>query len=163
MQYLFAVRGGPGHLRSDNVPEFIAKQVRRRLDRVTVRTLYINKARPFRGWENAYVESFNGKLRDELLNGELFLSLSEARCVLDEWRLDYNHRRLYTSLNWQTSAAFAASLQEPTAGAFPAASSGGRVAKGGCPPPAPTEPDLWVTHPALQVARSLAEQRQLAA
>ena len=53
-------------------------------------TLYINKASP---WENAYVESFNGKLRDELLNRELFLSLAEARCVVDEWRLDYNHHR----------------------------------------------------------------------
>ncbi len=122
LQYLFAVRGAPGHIRSDNGPEFIAKEVRRWLERAVVRTLYINKASP---WENAYVESFNGKLRDELLNGELFLSLAEARYVLDEWRLDYNHRRPHSSLDWQTPAAFAASLEEPLAGAFPAASPGG--------------------------------------
>lgn len=121
LQYLFAVRGAPGHIRSDNGPEFIAKEVRRWLDCASVRTLYINKASP---WENAYVESFNGKLRDELLNGELFLSLAEARHVLDEWRLDYNHRRPHSSLNWQTPAAFAAGLEDPLVGTFPAASSG---------------------------------------
>jgi len=121
LQYLSAVRGAPEHIRSDNGPEFIAKAVRRWLDRASVRTLYINKASP---WENAYVESFNGKLRDELLNGELFLSLAEARHVLDEWRLDYNHHRPHSSLDWQTPAAFAGSLEDPSAGAFPAASSG---------------------------------------
>ena len=121
LQYLFAVRGAPGHIRSDNGPEFIAKEVRRWLERASVRTLYINKASP---WENAYVESFNGKLRDELLNGELFLSLAEARYVIDEWRLDYNHRRPHSSLDWQTPAAFAASSEDPSAGVFPAASSG---------------------------------------
>ena len=87
-----------------------------------MRTLYIYKASP---WENAYVESFNGKLRDELLNGELFLSLAKARYVLDEWRLDYNHRRPHSSLNWQTPAAYAASLEEILAGAFPATPPGG--------------------------------------
>jgi len=121
LQDLFAVRGAPEHIRSDNGPEFIAKEVRRWLDRASVRTLYINKASP---WENAYVESFNGKLRDELLNGELFLSLAEARYVIDEWRLDYNHRRPHSSLDWQTPAAFAAKLENPSAGVFPAASSG---------------------------------------
>ena len=66
------------------------------------------------------MESFNGKLRDELLNRELFLSLAEARCVLDEWRLDYNHHRPHSSLDWQTPAAFAAKLKdaEETAGVF---------------------------------------------
>ena len=63
--------------------------MQRWLDRATVRTLYIQKASP---WENGYVESFNGKLRDELLNRELFLSVPEARYVLDEWRAEYNHR-----------------------------------------------------------------------
>ncbi|MBI1370439.1 MAG: transposase [Planctomycetes bacterium] len=82
--------GAPQCIRSDNGLEFIAHEIQHWLDRTTVGTLYIHKGSP---WENAYIESFNGKLRDELLNGELFLSLDEARCVLDEWRMDYNHRR----------------------------------------------------------------------
>ena len=119
LQYLFAVRGAPEHLRSDNGPEFVAHEVQRWLGRAMVRTLYIQKASP---WENAYVESFNGKLRDELLNREMFLGLDEVRYVLDEWRLDYNHRRPHSSLNWQTPAAYAASLEDaPVAGVFPAA------------------------------------------
>ena len=118
LQYLFAVRGAPEHIRSDNGPEFVARQMRRWLARACVGTLYIQKASP---WENAYVESFNGKLRDELLNSELFLSLTEARYVLDDWRLDYNHRRPHSSLDWQTPAAFAATLETESAGVFPAA------------------------------------------
>lgn len=119
LQYLFAVRGAPKHIRSDNGPEFVAKEIQRWLGQAEVGTLYIEKASP---WENGYVESFNGKLRDELLNGELFLSLAEARYVIDAWRLDYNHRRPHSSLNWQTPAAYAASLKDPKAGAFPAGS-----------------------------------------
>ena len=68
------------------------------------------------------MESFNGKLRDELLNRELFLSVPEARYVLDEWRAEYNHRRPHGSLGWQTPAAYAAKLINRQAGAFPAAS-----------------------------------------
>lgn len=118
LQYLFAVRGAPEHIRSDNGPEFVAKQIQKWLGEASVRTLYIQKASP---WENGYVESFNGKLRDELLNRELFLSLAEARYVLDEWRLYYNHRRPHSSLNWQTPAAYAATLDETVVGTFPAA------------------------------------------
>ncbi len=105
LQYLFAVRGRPEYLRSDNGPEFVARAVRRWLDQAEVKTLFIAKGSP---WENGYVESFNGKLRDELLNRELFLSLDEARWVIDRWRLDYNHRRIHSALNYQTPAAFAA-------------------------------------------------------
>jgi putative transposase len=119
LQYLFAIRGTPEHVRSDNGPEFIAKELQRWLERAAVRTLYIQKASP---WENGYVESFNGKLRDELLNRELFLSVPEARYVLDEWRQEYNHRRPHSSLNWQTPAAYAAKLVDRQAGAFSAAS-----------------------------------------
>jgi transposase InsO family protein len=119
LQYLFAVRGAPEHIRSDNGPEFIAKELQQWLERAAVRTLYIQKASP---WENGYVESFNGKLRDELLNRELFLSVPEARYVLDEWREEYNHRRPHSGLNWQTPAAYAARLVDRQAGAFPAAS-----------------------------------------
>ena len=99
---LFAVRGAPEHLRSDNGPEFVAKEIQEWLARACVRTLYIQKASP---WENGYVESFNGRLRDELLDRELFLSLPEARVVLDQWRMDYNHRRPHGGLKWMTPAA----------------------------------------------------------
>jgi transposase InsO family protein len=115
LQYLFAVRGTPQHIRSDNGPEFIAKQIRRWLDQATVGPLYINKASP---WENGYVESFNGKLRDELLNRELFLGLDEARYVLDEWRLEYNHRRPHSGIGWQTPAAYAAMCDDMTVEAY---------------------------------------------
>ena len=105
LQYLFAVRGSPEHLRSDNGPEFVAQAVTRWLYQAGVKTLFIAKGSP---WENGYVESFNSRLRDELLNRELFLSLAEARFVVDRWRLDYNHRRPHSSLDYQTPAAFAA-------------------------------------------------------
>jgi putative transposase len=105
LQYLFAIRGVPHHIRSDNGPEFVAKTVRRWLERAEVKTLFIAKGSP---WENGYVESFNGKLRDELLNRELFLSLEEARWVIDRWRLDYNHHRPHSALDYQTPAAYAA-------------------------------------------------------
>jgi transposase InsO family protein len=118
LQYLFAVRGAPEHVRSDNGPEFIAKELQRWLERAAVNTLYIQKASP---WENGYVESFNGKLRDELLNRELFLSVPEARYVLDEWRAEYNQRRPHSSLNWQTPAAYAAKLVDRQGGVFPLA------------------------------------------
>tara|TARA_B110000495_G_C22949402_1_gene555929 strand:- start:51 stop:905 length:855 start_codon:yes stop_codon:yes gene_type:complete len=115
LQYLFAVRGAPEHIRSDNGPEFVATRVQKWLAQACVRTLYVKKASP---WENGYVESFNGKLRDELLNGELFLSIAEARYVIDQWRLDYNHQRPHSSLNWQTPAAYAAKLTESADGTF---------------------------------------------
>ena len=107
LRYLFAVRGRPENIRSDNGPEFVARKVQRWLGQAEVETLYITKGSP---WENGYVESFNGRLRDELLNRELFLSLEEARWVLDQWQLDYNHRRPHTALDYQTPAAYAASL-----------------------------------------------------
>ena len=73
-------------------------------------TLFIAKGSP---WENGYVESFNGKLRDELLNRELFLSLEEARWVIDRWRIDYNHHRPHSALDYRTPAAFAADCALP--------------------------------------------------
>ena len=117
LQYLFAVRGSPQHIRSDNGPEFVAKEIQRWLNQALVRTLYINKSSP---WENGYVESFNGKLRDELLDRELFLGLDEARYVLDEWRNDYNHRRPHSGIGWQTPVAYAARMNDAD-GAFPPA------------------------------------------
>ena len=103
---LFSIRSRPGHLRSDNGPEFASKAVKKWLKRQQVGTLFIEPGSP---WENGYVESFNGKLRDECLNGELFLNLAEARYVVDRWRLDYNHHRPHSRLDWMTPAAYAAS------------------------------------------------------
>ncbi|MFN7811046.1 MAG: IS3 family transposase, partial [Planctomycetia bacterium] len=133
LQYLFAVRGAPEHLRSDNGPEFVAKEIQEWLARACVRTLYIQKASP---WENGYVESFNGRLRDELLDRELFLSLPEARVVLDQWRMDYNHRRPHGGLKWMTPAAFVAGLDDTASGVVPAASRG--VSPVGATPLPPT-------------------------
>ncbi len=116
LQYLFAVRGTPQHIRSDNGPEFVAKSVRRWLERADVKTLFIAKGSP---WENGYVESFNGKLRDELLDRELFLSLEEARWVTDRWRLDYNHHRIHSALDYQTPAAYAAGCVLPASATPP--------------------------------------------
>jgi transposase InsO family protein len=110
LQYLFAVRGTPEHIRSDNGPEFVAKAVVRWLQQADIGTLFIAKGSP---WENGYVESFNGKLRDELLNRELFLSLEEARWVIDRWRLDDNHHRPHSALEYHTPAAFAAGCVLP--------------------------------------------------
>jgi len=118
LQYLFAVRGAPQHIRSDNGPEFVAKQVQAWLKKASVNTLYIQKASP---WENGYVESFNGKLRDELLNRELFLNLTEARYVIDEWRNEYNHQRRHSGIGWLTPASYAASLNQVD-GMFPSTS-----------------------------------------
>ena len=106
LEELFWIRGRPQYLRSDNGPEFAAKAVRKWLKASGVGTLFIEPGSP---WENGYIESFNGKLRDECLNGELFLSLAEARYVVDRWRMDYNHHRPHSRLDWMTPAAFAAS------------------------------------------------------
>ena len=106
LELLFLTRGRPRYIRSDNGPEFVAKTVRRWLEQSGVGPLYIEPGSP---WENAYVESFNGKLRDELLDRELFLSLEEAKYVAERWRLDYNHHRPHILLGWMTPAAFAAS------------------------------------------------------
>jgi len=103
--YLFAVRGVPEHIRSDNGPEFVAHAVTRWLYQAGVKTLFIAKGSP---WENGYVESFNSRFRDELLNRELFTGLEDARWVVDRWRLDYNHLRPHSSLEYQTPAEFAA-------------------------------------------------------
>jgi transposase InsO family protein len=105
LQYLFAVRGAPEYVRSDNGPEFVARSIRKWLNQAAVQTLFVAKGSP---WENGYIESFNGKFRDELLNREIFLSLAEARWVIDRWRLDYNHHRRHSALEYQTPAAYAA-------------------------------------------------------
>ena len=85
---LFFRRGIPEHIRSDNGAEFTAKAVRTWLHRLGVRTLYIEPGSP---WENGYIESFNGKLRDELLSREVFDTLLEAKVLVERWRREYNH------------------------------------------------------------------------
>jgi transposase InsO family protein len=105
VRYLFEVRGVPKFIRSDNGPEFIARGLRTWLAESGVGTLYIEPGAP---WENGFNESFNSRFRDELLNGELFTSLQEAKVVTEDFRLQYNHRRPHSSLGYQTPAAYAA-------------------------------------------------------
>jgi putative transposase len=93
--------GVPDHIRSDNGPEFVAKTVRKWLARVDVRTLFIEPGSP---WENGYIESFNGKLRDELLNGEIFYTVQEARVLIEMWRRHYNQVRPHSSLGYRPPA-----------------------------------------------------------
>jgi len=109
LRELFAVRGTPAYIRSDNGPEFIATRVRSWLEDNDVGPLYIEPGAP---WQNAFGESFNGKLRDECLNLELFTSLAEARVVIEDFRLEYNHRRPHSSLGYDTPAAFAAKCRQ---------------------------------------------------
>lgn len=98
---LFSERGPPDHIRSDNGSEFSAKAVKAWLARVGVKTLYIEPGSP---WENGYNESFNGKLRDELLNREIFNTLFEAQVLIERWRHHYNHRRPHSSLGYRPPA-----------------------------------------------------------
>ena len=109
LRYLFAVRGCPEYIRSDNGPEFVSNAVQKWLENSGVDTLYVSPGSP---WENGYVESFNSKLRDELLNRELFLHIDELRYVADRWRMDYNHYRPHSSLDYMAPAAFAAKCLE---------------------------------------------------
>ena len=98
---LFVRRGVPSYIRSDNGPEFTAIKVRQWLARVGVRTLFIEPGSP---WENGYVESFNGKLRDELLAREQFDTLLEAKVLIQRWRHRYNTLRPHSSLGYQPPA-----------------------------------------------------------
>ena len=104
LRYLFNVRGVPDFIRSDNGPEFIADDVKKFLKASGVEALYIEPGSP---WENGYIESFNSRLRDELLNGEIFLHIDEFKYVVERWRMDYNHYRPHSSLSYMTPAEFA--------------------------------------------------------
>ena len=99
---LFVTHGVPAHIRSDNGPEFTAALIRLWLGALQVQTLFIEPGSP---WENGYVESFNGKLRDELLDREIFYTLTEAKILLERWRRQYNH----------SAAAQCAGLSTPSA------------------------------------------------
>ena len=95
------VRGIPEHIRSDNGPEFIAEELRKWLGKVGTKTLYIEPGSP---WENGYGESFNGKLRDEFLNGEIFSSLKEAQILTERWRVEFNTERPHSALGYRPPA-----------------------------------------------------------
>jgi putative transposase len=110
LTWLFITRGVPEHIRSDNGPEFTARAVRQWLRKVGVKTLFIAPGSP---WENGYVESFNGKLRDELLNGEIFYTLREAKVLIERWRREYNTVRPHSSLGYRPPAPEAVAPVEP--------------------------------------------------
>ena len=98
---LLILRGAPGHVRSDNGPEFAAKAVREWIVAVGSRTAFIEPGSP---WENGYCESFNARLRDELLSGEIFYSLPEAKAVIETWRRHYNAVRPHSALGYRPPA-----------------------------------------------------------
>ena len=98
---LFILRGVPGHVRSDNGAEFIAKAVQEWIAAVGAKTAYIAPGSP---WENGFIESFNARLRDELLDGEIFYSLKEAKVVIESWRRHYNTLRPHGSLGYKPPA-----------------------------------------------------------
>lgn len=98
---LFILRGVPAYIRSDNGPDFIAEKVRSWIAAVGAKTAYIEPGSP---WENGYRESFNGRLRDELLNGEIFYSLREAQIIIEEWRKHYNTKRPHSALGYSPPA-----------------------------------------------------------
>ena len=116
---LFILRGVPEHVRSDNGPVFIAQAVRDWIAAVGAKTVYITPGSP---WENGYIESLNARLRDELLNGEIFYSLKEAKIIIESWRRHYNTVRPHASLGYRppaqevfipTSAAWSAAQPRP--------------------------------------------------
>ena len=98
---LIVFRGIPEHIRSDNGPEFTAREVRKWLAKLSIKTLFIEPGSP---WENGYIESFNGKLRDELLNREIFTTLTEAKVLIAEWRKDYNQVRPHSARGYRPPA-----------------------------------------------------------
>jgi putative transposase len=98
---LFILRGIPEHIRSDNGSEFTARIVRNWLGSLGVRTLFIEPGSP---WENGYIESFNGKMRDELLNRELFTTLAEAKALIEQWRKEYNQVRPHSAKGYRPPA-----------------------------------------------------------
>jgi putative transposase len=99
--HLFIFHGIPEHIRSDNGPEFTARSVRKWLSGLGVKTLFIEKGSP---WENGYIESFNGKMRDELLNREIFTTLEESKVLIEQWRREYNQVRPHSALGYRPPA-----------------------------------------------------------
>jgi len=109
LEYLSLKRGMAGYIRSDNGPEFIAKAVKAWLDKHGARSIFINPGSP---WENSYIESFHGKLRDECLNQEIFGSIAQAGIVLENWREEYNNYRPHSSLGGLSPLEYMSRYQE---------------------------------------------------
>ena len=112
---LFILRGVPEHIRSDNGPEFVAKAVQDWIRAVGARTAYIERGSP---WENGLIESFNARLRDELLDGEVFYTLREAQIIIESWRRHYNTVRPHASIGYRAPAP---EVFIPALAAWPAA------------------------------------------
>jgi putative transposase len=129
---LFILRGVPCHIRSDNGPEFVAKAVQDWISAVGAKTAYIEPGSP---WENGYIESFNARLRDELLNGEIFYTLREAQIIIETWRRHYNAVRPHASLGYKPPAP---EVFVPVLSAWPAA------------PPRPAPPATLASASALK-------------
>jgi len=113
---VFKVRGAPRHVRRDNGSEFVATKLKEYLDAAKVETLYIEPGSP---WHNGYGASFNGRLRDELLNSEIFADLREAKSLAAYWRHEYNHEHPHSSLGYTPLACYAARLAAALLGAPP--------------------------------------------
>ena len=109
---LFCKRGVPEHIRSDNGSEFTAKMIRSWLNELGAKTLFIEPGSP---WENGCIESFNGKLRDELLNREIFYTLQEAKIIIENWRREYNQVRPHSALGYKPPAPEAVLIRTMTA------------------------------------------------
>jgi transposase InsO family protein len=105
LQKTIEVHGAPAYLRSDNGPEFIAREVQRWLAQNHIKTIYIDPGSP---WQNGFVESFHGRFRDECLNREVFWTLTEARVVIEDYRRRYNQDRPHSKLGYLSPATFAA-------------------------------------------------------
>jgi len=112
---LFILRGVPAHIRSDNGPEFVAQAVQDWIGAVGAKTAYITPGSP---WENGFIESFNARLRDELLDGEIFYTLREAEIVIESWRRHYNAVRPHASIGYRAPAP---EVFVPALAAWPAA------------------------------------------
>jgi putative transposase len=117
---LFVRRGVPKYIRSDNGPEFTARAVQEWLDRVRVKTLFIEPGSP---WENGYIESFNGKLRDELLDREVFETLLEAKVLIERWKVEYNTIRPHSALGYRPPAPEVHPLWKPASATLQQAST----------------------------------------
>jgi transposase InsO family protein len=122
LEALFVSRGTPEFIRSDNDAEFTAKAVREWLARVNVQTLFIAPGSP---WENGYIESFNGKLRDELLDREIFYTLGEAKILIERWRHEYNTFRPHSALGYRPPAPEAVPWSIPNTTGLPSAATVG--------------------------------------